>query len=71
MEVTCLIQLEVRLEQAPSTVANLASADEVRLVMETGERQNVLLLGIFPNRAALNRFLDTPFGVSQAFSWAI
>jgi len=58
MEVTCLIQLEVRPEQVPSTVASLSSVDEVKLVMETGERQNVLVLAIFPDRAALNQFLD-------------
>jgi DNA-binding Lrp family transcriptional regulator len=58
MEATCLIQLEVRPEQVPSTVTSLSSVDEVKLVMETGERQNVLVLGIFPDRAALNQFLD-------------
>jgi DNA-binding Lrp family transcriptional regulator len=58
MEVTCLIQLEVRPEQVPSTVASLSSVDEVKLVMETGERQNVVVLAMFPDRAALNQFLD-------------
>ena len=28
-------------------------------MLETGECQNVLVLGIFPNRGALNQFLDT------------
>lgn len=45
-------------EQVPSTVASLSSVDEVKLIMEIGERQNILVLGIFPDRAALNQFLD-------------
>ena len=45
-------------EQVPSTVASLSSVDEDKLIMEIGERQNVLVLGIFPDCAALNQFLD-------------
>lgn len=58
MEVICLVHLEVKTKAANKLVHNLTTTDEVKLVMETGERQNLIVLAVFPTRQALNDFLD-------------
>ena len=59
MEVIGLVQLEVDRKVQPKLTEALKAVDEVKLVMETGERQNLILLVAFPTREALNEFLDT------------
>lgn len=58
MEAISLIQLEVDAKVLIKTVQSLQAVEEVKLVMETGERQNLILLGAFPTRESLNAFLD-------------
>jgi Lrp/AsnC family transcriptional regulator for asnA, asnC and gidA len=58
MEVIGLVHLEVDGEVQAHFTETLNAIDEVKLVMETGERQNFILLVTFPSRDALNEFLD-------------
>lgn len=58
MEVFCLIQLEVDAKIVSKITQNFRAVDEVNVVMETGDRPNIILFGIFPSRDALNVFLD-------------
>ena len=58
MEVICLISVEADPEVAGQVAEELAEVEEVKLVMETGERRNLLVLGVFPSRDSLNEFLD-------------
>jgi Lrp/AsnC family transcriptional regulator for asnA, asnC and gidA len=59
MEAITLIQLEVDTKVLTKTVQSLQAIEEVKLVMETGERRNLILLGAFTSREALNTFLDS------------
>ncbi len=58
MEVVGLIQLEVDSKLLAKITTDLRGVEEVKLVMETGERPNLILLSAFPTRDALNVFLD-------------
>ncbi len=58
MEVVSLIQLEVNTQVMTKVKTDLQIIDEVKLVMETGDRPNIILLTAFPTREALNAFLD-------------
>ena len=58
MEVICLIGVEADPEVAGQVARELSEAEEVKVVMETGERRNLLVLGVFPSRESLNEFLD-------------
>lgn len=58
MKLICLIQLEVAPKPLSQILQNLSNIGEVKLVMETAERQNILLLVTFPSRTALNDFLN-------------
>jgi DNA-binding Lrp family transcriptional regulator len=58
MEVIALIQLEVDAQVLTKLNADMRAVEEVKLVMETGERANVMLLASFFTREALNAFLD-------------
>lgn len=58
MDVIGLVQLEVEAEQLTKFTEAMRTVEEVKLVMETGERQNLILLVSFPTREALNTFLD-------------
>lgn len=58
MEVVALIQLEVDTQFLPKLNTDLRAIEEVKLVMETGDRPNVVLLTVFPSREELNAFLD-------------
>ena len=59
MDVFGLIQLEVEANQLTKFTEAMRAVEEVKLVMETGERQNLILLVSFPMRDALNAFLDS------------
>jgi DNA-binding Lrp family transcriptional regulator len=58
MEVIALIQLEVDSTRLPKIISDLQTVNEVKLVMETGDRSNLILFVAFPTRDALNSFLD-------------
>jgi Lrp/AsnC family transcriptional regulator for asnA, asnC and gidA len=58
MEVVALIQLEVETQALTKVNTDLRAVEEVKLVMETGDRSNIVLLTAFPTRDALNEFLD-------------
>jgi len=58
MEAIALIQLEVDTQVLTKVNTDLRAVEEVKLVMETGERPNVILLATFPTRDDLNAFLD-------------
>lgn len=58
MEVVALIQLEVETQALTKVNTDLRAVEEVKLVMETGDRSNIVLLAAFPTRDALNEFLD-------------
>ncbi|MFX1301104.1 MAG: AsnC family transcriptional regulator [Promethearchaeota archaeon] len=58
MDVFGLIQLEVEANQLANFTEAIRTIEEVKLVMETGERQNLILLVSFPTRDTLNTFLD-------------
>ncbi|MFX1566337.1 MAG: AsnC family transcriptional regulator, partial [Promethearchaeota archaeon] len=59
MEVVALIQLEVEMQTLTKLNTNLRDVEEVKLVMESGDRPNVILIVTFQTREALNAFLDT------------
>ncbi len=58
MDVIGLIHLEVNPKALPVVVDELKSMENVKAVMETGERLNLILFVTFPTRKALNAFLD-------------
>ena len=58
MEVIGLVRLEVDRKVQPKLIEALNAINEVKLVMETGERENLILLVAFPSREALNEFLN-------------
>lgn len=58
MEVIGLVHLEVNREVQAQLKEAFNAIDEVKLVIETGERENFILLVAFPTREALNEFLD-------------
>jgi Lrp/AsnC family transcriptional regulator for asnA, asnC and gidA len=58
MEVVALIQLEVETQTLTKVNTDLRAVEEVKLVMETGDRSNIVLLAAFPTRDTLNEFLD-------------
>jgi DNA-binding Lrp family transcriptional regulator len=58
MEVIALIQLEVDTQLLTKLTADLRAVEEVKLVMEAGDRANLILLVSFLTREALNAFLD-------------
>jgi Lrp/AsnC family transcriptional regulator for asnA, asnC and gidA len=58
MEVIGLVHLEVNREAQPQLTETLRAIDEVKLAMETGERQNLILMVAFPSRETLNEFLE-------------
>ena len=58
MEVVALIQLEVDTQMLTKVATDLQAVEEVKLIMETGDRSNIVLLTAFLTRDALNEFLD-------------
>ncbi len=58
MEVISLIHLEVNPKALALVVNELKAVENVKMVMETGERLNLLVLVVFPTRKVLNAFLD-------------
>ncbi|MFX1476032.1 MAG: AsnC family transcriptional regulator [Promethearchaeota archaeon] len=58
MEVIGLIHLEVHPKSLAVVVDELKAVENVKTIMETGERVNLLVLAAFPTRKALNDFLD-------------
>ncbi len=58
MEVLALIQLEVESQALTKLNTDLRGVEGVKLVMETGDRPNVILIVAFQTRDALNLFLD-------------
>ena len=58
MEIIGLVHLEVTAEVQAKLTETLNAIDEVKLVMETGEQQNLILFVAFPTRDALNQFLE-------------
>ncbi|MDO8055280.1 MAG: AsnC family transcriptional regulator, partial [Candidatus Hermodarchaeota archaeon] len=58
MEVIGLVHLEADRKVQSKLIEALNALNEVKLVMETGERQNLIMLVAFPTREALNEFLD-------------
>ncbi len=65
MEVIALIQLEVDAKVLPKLNTDLRAVEEVKLVLETGDRANLILLTSFASRDALNSFLDNHIRGSQ------
>jgi Lrp/AsnC family leucine-responsive transcriptional regulator len=58
MDVVALIQLEVDSQVLTKVNTDLRAVEEVKLVMETGDRPNMVVFAIFPTREELNAFLD-------------
>ncbi|MFX1318236.1 MAG: AsnC family transcriptional regulator [Promethearchaeota archaeon] len=59
MEVIALIQLEVDAKLLTKLNTDLQTVEEVKLVLETGDRANMILLTSFVSRDTLNSFLDS------------
>ncbi|MFW9934432.1 MAG: AsnC family transcriptional regulator [Candidatus Thorarchaeota archaeon] len=58
MEIVALIQLEADTQLLTKVNTDLRAAEAVKLVMETGDRPNLVILTVFPSREELNAFLD-------------
>jgi DNA-binding Lrp family transcriptional regulator len=58
MEVVALIQLEVDTQVLAKVSTDFRAVETVKLVMETGDRPNMVLLTVFKSRDMLNTFLD-------------
>ena len=58
MEVISLIHLEVNPRALQVVVSELKGVENIKVVMESGQRVNLLVIGAFSTRKSLNAFLD-------------